>query len=95
MQKGEYIDIDMIKAWIMDPLKVVGVVLVEFSSMVSLLMMSKACDFLTTITSTAIILHPLDTPITDPVALVAFMNEKVMEELTQVRIVNKPSRYYW
>jgi hypothetical protein len=47
-----------------------------------------ACGhLLTTSTSPAIILHPLDAPIEDIVVLVAFMNEKVTEELAQVRIV--------
>ena len=81
MQKEEYIDIDI------DMQKVVGGILVHVSSMASLLMMSQACDLLTTHTSAVIILHPLDTPIEDVVVLVAFMNEKVMEELVQVRIV--------
>ena len=42
---------------------------------------------LTTSTSTAIILRPLDAPIEDVVVLVAFTNEKVTEELAQVRII--------
>ena len=47
-----------------------------------------ACGhLLTTSTSAAIILHPLDAPINDIVILVAFTNEKVTEELAQVRIV--------
>ena len=86
IQKEEYINIDMIKA-IVDLLKVVGVVLVDVSSVVSLLMKSEVCDLLTSSTSAPIILHPLDAPIKGVGILVAFTNEKVTEELVQVRIV--------